>query len=161
MKTLLFLVVISVQSLLAQDICFSPAGHCDQKLIGLINSSKKTLDVAIYSIDHAGIASAIIEAKNRGVAVRMIVDRGQSKKTQSQVSTLVKSKVPLKIGNVKGIMHNKYSILDGQMLETGSFNYKNNSSNDNAENQIYISDLSVIKIYQENFDKLWTNGLEK
>lgn len=164
MKIFLLVSLFYANSLFAENVknletCYSPEGKCEQKLISVLNSSQKTLDIAIYSIDHTGIASAIISAKSRGVTIRMIVDKGQSKKKHSQVQALLKSKIPLKYGNVKGIMHNKYTIVDGAILETGSFNYKNNSSNDNAENQIYITDKSVIKSYTENFDKLWANGL--
>lgn len=165
MKKIIFSFFIFSKMALGADIqnletCYSPEGRCDQKLIGMINSSKKTLEVAIYSIDHSGIAASIIAAKDRGVVVRMVVDKGQSKKKKSQVGDLLKAKVPLKYGNVKGIMHNKFSIVDGIIMETGSFNYKNNSTNDNAENQIYITDTNVLKSYQTNFDKLWSNGLQ-
>ena len=147
----------SVQNL---DMCFSP-GNCDLKLIGFIDSAKRTLDVAIYSITHAAIAKAIEDAKSRGVVVRMVVDRSQSTGTHSLTGSLVTAGIPLKIGNVKGIMHNKFTIVDGGMIETGSFNYTDNATRDNAENQIYIDDVNVVSNYSREFETLWQNALAK
>jgi len=172
LKTLLLTIVILgsisfTQSAKASDhsivqnleTCFSPEGHCDKKLIEVMSSAKKTLDVAIYEIEHGGIGSAITAAKNRGVTVRVVADKRESLKKKSQVPVLLKAKVPLKIANVKGIMHNKFCIVDGVILETGSFNYKKNASEANAENQIYITDPGTVKKYQDVFNQLWTDGL--
>lgn len=143
------------------ETCFSPNEGCDQKLIGIIASANKTLDVAIYSIAHPGIANAIIAAQTRGVTVRMVVDKSQSVGAHSETGTLTTANVPLKIGNVAGIMHDKFTIVDGIVLETGSFNYSNSATSYNAENQIYITNKDVIQKYQDNFEKLWTEGLTK
>nr|WP_290439078.1 phospholipase D-like domain-containing protein [Paenibacillus sp. GP183] len=43
-----------------------------------MNSSKQTLDIAIYSLTHPDIVSAIKEANKRGVAIRIISDKIQS-----------------------------------------------------------------------------------
>lgn len=143
------------------ETCFSPKEGCDQKLIGVINSAKKTLDVAIFSITHTGIASAIIAAQVRGVAVRMVVDKGQSEGTKSQTDELLAAKIPLKMGNAAGIMHDKYCIVDEVIMETGSFNYTTSATNYNTENQIYISDKKVLKRYQDNFENLWNEAVSK
>lgn len=139
------------------DTCFSPKEDCALKLINVINSAEKTLDIAIFSITHAGITTAIKAAKERGVAVRMVVDRGQSQGAKSRTGELVTANIPLKIGKAPGIMHDKYSIVDGIAMQTGSFNYTTSAASFNTENQIYITDKDVIQKYQDNFESLW-NG---
>ena len=141
------------------DTCFSPAGGCDKKLIQFIDNAKSSLDIAIYSITHSGIAQAIISAKNRGLAVRMVVDRSQSKGKSSLVSNLQSAGIPLKIGNFAGIMHNKFTIVDGEFMETGSYNYTGNATNNNGENQLYLNDSGVIQRYMANFEEIYQNGL--
>lgn len=143
------------------DTCFSPKESCDQKLIDVINSSKKTLDVAIFSITHPDIAAAIVAAKKRGVKVRMVVDKGQSEGKHSETDSLIEADIEIKIGNAAGIMHDKYSVIDGEVLETGSFNYTTSATQFNTENQIYITDKKVIAKYLDNFEKLWDEGKSK
>jgi phosphatidylserine/phosphatidylglycerophosphate/cardiolipin synthase-like enzyme len=141
------------------DTCFSPAETCDQKLITLIDSTRSTLDIAIYSITHAGITNAILAAKNRGVRVRMVVDRLEARGNSSSVPQLQSGGVNLKIGNFRGIMHDKFSIADGKMLETGSYNYSANATANNAENQLYLTEINVISRYQTNFDQMFADGI--
>lgn len=143
------------------ETCFSPNEGCDQKLIGVINSAKKTLDIAIFSITHPEIAAAIASAKKRGVNVRMVVDKGQAESGRSQTDELLAANVSIKIGNSSKIMHDKFCIVDSVILETGSFNYTMSATLHNTENQIYITDKNVIKRYQDNFEKLWNDGLDE
>src|ERR1700730_6907862 len=57
------------------EYAFSQAHqHPEKMLIDVINSTKETLDIAIYSLTHPDIVAAIKEAKKRGVAVRIISD---------------------------------------------------------------------------------------
>lgn len=170
-KTFLLTVLLLCTNAFAEDTpllvvknletCFSPDEGCDQKLIAVINSAKKNLDVAIFSITHPEIAAAIAAAKKRGVNVRMVVDKGQSESSRSQTDELAEAKVSIKIGNSSKIMHDKFCIVDNMILETGSFNYTISATIYNTENQIYITDKNVIKRYQDNFEKLWSDGLEK
>jgi len=171
MKTFLLTVLLLCTNAFAEEAsplvvknletCFSPNEGCDQKLIAVINSAKKTLDVAIFSITHPEIAEAIAAAKKRGVNVRMVVDKGQSESGRSQTDELAVAKVSIKIGNSSKIMHDKFCIVDSLILETGSFNYTMSATIYNTENQIYITDKNVIKRYQDNFEKLWSDGLDQ
>lgn len=143
------------------DTCFAPYEACDQKIIEFISGAQKTLDIAIYAITHPKIAEAIQQQFKRGIRVRMVVDRIQAAGNSSLVDELVAAGIPLKIGDTgRAIMHNKFTIVDGVALETGSYNYTKNASFENSENQIYIHELNIIKRYQTDFDSLWKKGLQ-
>lgn len=53
---------------------FSPADHPKTKLIELIQSAKKKIHGAIYEFTDKDIAQAFVEAKKRGVDVRLVAD---------------------------------------------------------------------------------------
>lgn len=127
----------------------------------MINSAEKTLDIAIFSITHTGITNAITAAKARGVLIRMVVDRGQAGGAKSKTKELIAANIPVKIGKSSGTMHDKYTIVDGVMLQTGSFNYSTSAAIHNTENQIYIADKDAIQRYQDNFEILWSEGKPK
>lgn len=156
----LLLLSISCVTALAQypAVCFSPEGGCDEKLWTLMQSAKKSLDVAVFDLTHEKIVHEILMASRR-VPVRVVVDRRQSKGPHSLVSTLVKAKVPVRFGKQRGIMHDKFTLVDGAVLETGSFNYTDGATTKNHENQIYLSDATVVAAYQKEFDKLWEEGV--
>lgn len=143
------------------ESCFSPKEDCAQKLISFINSAEKTLDIAIFSITHSEITNAIIAAKERGVVLRMVVDKAQAAGVKSKTKELTAARIPLKIGRASGTMHDKYSIVDGVILQTGSFNYSTSAVSKNTENQIYLTDKDAIQRYQDNFEILWNEGTLK
>ena len=142
-----------------KEICFSPEEKCDLRLVKFIQSAKTSLDIAIFDLTHVQIAHEIMVASKR-IPVRVVVDRRQSKGVHSLVSLLVKAGVSVKIGAQRGIMHNKFVVLDGKWIETGSFNYTTNASNNNNENQIYLSDAGIVARYRERFELLWRNARE-
>lgn len=136
------------------EVCFSPDENCDIKLWKFIQTAKTSLDVAIFDLTHPKITHEILVASKR-VKVRVLVDKRQMKGEHSLVSTLIKGGVAVRIGRQRGIMHNKFTVVDGTRLETGSFNYSDGATRKNQENQIYLADPSIVARYKERFEKMW------
>lgn len=140
-----------------QETCFSPDEPCDLKLVKFIESAQKSLDVAIYDLNRDQIVHHILLASKR-IPVRVIVDRRQAQGSHSAVGTLVKAGLAVRFGRQRGIMHNKFTVVDGQMIETGSFNYTNHASEANNENQIYLANPEVVARYKKRFEEIWENA---
>ena len=140
-------------------VCFSP-GNCDAKLVSFAKAAHSTLDIAIYDLTLANLAQAIVQIQNSGVKVRIVCDKSEAKTKTSLIGKLSEAGIPIKIGNVHGIMHNKFMIVDGRALETGSFNYSINATKNNAENHLYLNSSEVVAQFQQQFEKLWAEGIE-
>ena len=52
-------------------------------------------------------------------------------------------------------MHNKYCIIDGKILITGSFNWTVSAVKYNQENLVILENESLCKKFLEAFEKLW------
>ncbi len=149
------IIILFILQAFATEVCFSPDQPCDEKLSALLSEAKKSISIAIYDINLEQVIHQLIKAKLRGVNVRVVADKRQSKGSHSAVSTLVKANVPVRFGRQRGIMHDKFTIVDDQTLQTGSFNYTHHAATANQENQIYLTDLEVIKKFGERFEKIW------
>ena len=69
--------------------------------------------------------------------------------------------IPIRINSHYAIMHDKYLIIDAKTIETGSFNYTQNAEHYNAENVVVIkNNKTLAQKYQENWEKLWSEGEE-
>ena len=136
------------------ETCFSPDEPCDQKLWKFIQSATKSLEIAVYDITHEKIVHEIAVASKK-VKTRVIVDRRQAKEPRSLVSTLIKAGVEVRYGTQRGIMHDKFTIVDGTRLETGSFNYTFGASFKNQENQLYIAEKAIVERYRQRFESMW------
>ncbi|WP_079416000.1 phospholipase D-like domain-containing protein [Paenibacillus ferrarius] len=139
--------------------------HPEKALIDVINASKTTLDIAIYTLVHPDIVAAIKEAKKRGVAVRIISDKIQSSgKTQEEAMKLLGSAgIPMMVNKHSGLMHLKVTIADKQVVTTGSYNYSKASSTTNDEVLMVIRNEETAKSFSDQFEKMWndTKSFEK
>lgn len=142
------------------EACFSPDENCDEKLRKFILSAKESIDIAIFDINLKSIVDAIIEQAPK-VKVRLVVNRKLSKDSAPAIERFKENKLFCRVGKQKGIMHNKFTIVDGRRLETGSFNYTNGAAHSNQENQLYLSTPSIVERYQTRFQKMWESGLTR
>jgi hypothetical protein len=136
---------------------FSPAGGIRARIISEISRATSTIDIAIYSFTADEIRDALIAAKNRGVVIRIVADASQAGGQGSEIATLEGLGFNLKriAGISGGIMHDKYMIIDGKTLFTGSYNWSLSAEDSNFENAIFIQGSPVIQSYVADFNKIW------
>lgn len=142
---------------------FTKSGqHPDEQLIKVINSSRNTLDIAIYSLTKQDIVDAIINAKNRGVTVRVMTDRGESKSKyeSKELKKLKKDGIPVKVNTHPGLLHLKMTVADKKIGTTGSFNYTENASKENDEMLVIINNSKVASDFDNEFENMWNNNAE-
>jgi len=140
---------------------FSPSPGAIILIEEAINQAQISVDIAAYSFTSQKVANALIEANRRGVAVRVLLDKGQDKRHYKAIEELRGAGIPIRINSRYAIMHDKYIIVDGQTVETGSFNYTASAEHRNAENVIVIKNNKKLALeYTENWQKLWDEGEE-
>lgn len=135
-------------------LCFVPNGaSCQQLLVDAINGTKKTLLIQAYSFTSAPIAKAVEMAHNRGVDVRVIVDKSQATEKYSSATFLKNAGIPVVVDNKPAIAHNKVMIFDSQAVFTGSFNFSKAAQFSNAENGMLVrGDAAIVKAYTDNWN---------
>ncbi|HHT9133090.1 MAG TPA: phospholipase D-like domain-containing protein [Candidatus Tripitaka californicus] len=150
------------------QVFFSPAPLTQESIRGeiikRINLSRKSIDIAIYDFTAGPIAQALLDAKGRGVEIRIIMDDRQIKKDtkgHSEYGFLKNNGFNLKVlSGIKGygIMHNKIAIYDGRVVQTGSYNWSDNAEYNSWENAVFIDDASVAQKYRDYFQRMWNYG---
>ena len=140
-----------------EDVCFSPDEPCDLKLIKLVDSAQSSVDIAIYDINLTELIQHIV-AKAKTTQVRVVVDRRQASGSSSRVDELVSAGVALRYGHQRGIMHDKFIVVDRKVLELGSFNFTNHAARANQENQLYLTTPAIVGRYAARFEKIWASA---
>jgi phosphatidylserine/phosphatidylglycerophosphate/cardiolipin synthase-like enzyme len=141
---------------------FSPKGGIQSLIISWILNAKKEVLVAAYSFTNPDIANAIIIAKNHGCDVYVVMDKSQTYGVQAKLhDVMVKAGItvelcgPRKEHGLKSLtMHNKFLIVDGEKVQTGSYNYTVNAENNNFENAIFFVDPNAKREYKVEFTYL-------
>jgi len=58
----------------------------------------------------------------------------------------------------KGVMHNKFVVLDGKLVETGSFNWTFNGELNNYENAVFLDAPDDAAAWAAYFERIWSQG---
>jgi phosphatidylserine/phosphatidylglycerophosphate/cardiolipin synthase-like enzyme len=126
------------QTLPPIEVYFSPRGGCTEAVVQEIDAAKTRILVQAYSFTSAPIAKALVDARERGVDVRVILDESQRGEKYSSADFVQQASIPVWIDTKHAIAHNKVMVIDGEVVITGSFNFTKAAEESNAENLLVI-----------------------
>jgi phosphatidylserine/phosphatidylglycerophosphate/cardiolipin synthase-like enzyme len=152
---LLLSIIISISPLAKTEVYFSLSDNPQKEIIKNINQAEAFINIAMYIFTDREIALPLVRAQERGVKVRLYLDKDQVDYQYSQSRFLVQNGIKARISTNNYIMHNKFAIIDNRLLLTGSYNWTFSANNRNDENLMVIDDPEVIARYQNQFEKLW------
>lgn len=144
----------------AQEIIsyFSPRGGGAVAIINEIKNAKKTIYIAAFQLSHPHISLAITESKRRNVEILIVVDRSQEKSAAQMPARLRSQGISVRTDHVEKLQHNKYAIIDGLTVITGSFNWSVNAEERNAENLVIIRDRPTADRFTADFLKHYNHS---
>jgi len=144
---------------------FSPEGLIEDAVIRAIRAAKETIDIAMFSFYSVKIAQELLAAKKRGVRVRLVLDKMQSRLMKlDDWFAYHDFDVRLLAGpNPYGDVffeknHNKFLIADGKFLEMGSYNYTANAEVNSYENANFYDDPVSTAFFAAYFQMLFETG---
>ncbi len=146
--------------------CFSPQGKCSSYIIHELEQAKREILVAIYAFTSDELASAIVQARKRGVSVQVVVDREfDAANEKSKGKFLEAQKISLRrVAGLKagaaqkeaGLMHQKFAVIDRRLVLTGSYNWTHSAETLNDENLLLFRDAGPLaEEYRKAFFRLW------
>lgn len=137
---------------------FSP-GDAESLVVRAITTAKHTIRLAAYSFTSKPIATALVDASKRGVDVQVVVDKSQRTAHYTSATFLADMGIPVRVDSRYAIMHNKFVVIDGRTVETGSFNYTSAATFKNAENVIVLNNsVTVAATYTDEWNRLWSES---
>jgi phosphatidylserine/phosphatidylglycerophosphate/cardiolipin synthase-like enzyme len=104
------------------------------------------------------VRDALIQAKKRGVDVKVVFDEEQAYGQGSEYSNLKAAGVDVRIDTGPGLMHDKVAIIDNRIIITGSFNWSQAGNQENNENLVIIDSSSWAAVYEQQFADIWNEA---
>jgi phosphatidylserine/phosphatidylglycerophosphate/cardiolipin synthase-like enzyme len=138
-----------------RETCFSRVERCDVLLINLINRANRSVYVAVYSFTRDSLATALISAKERGVEVRVVIERERAYEQGSEYPRLKSAGVDVRLDGNPNSMHHKFMVIDGYIVVTGSYNWSSAAEDRNDENIVVIIDKDVAQRFVQEFERVW------
>ena len=97
-------------------VYFGPRQSIDKPLIAIFDNARRSIHVAMFSFTLDSYADALIHAHERGVEVKVVLDKGQARGRGSDARKLEAAGIPVRYGAGSGLMHHKFSIVEGASL---------------------------------------------
>jgi phosphatidylserine/phosphatidylglycerophosphate/cardiolipin synthase-like enzyme len=172
LSSLLFIFIFShiygVAAGMIVQACFSPGGECSKHIIRELDRAEGEILVALYAFTSNKLAWALVNAKKRGISVRVILDREFDKDNKfSKGSFLGKRGLPVRRASGlskgtkgTGLMHQKFAIIDARVVLTGSYNWTASAEKFNDENLLLFRDAGPLaEEYRKEFFRLWERAM--
>lgn len=147
------------------EVGFTPGGSAEALVLKTLNSARQSIRLIGYSFTSPEVVQALVDAKRRGVDVAVAVDfksnleEDRTGRGRAALGALVNAGIPTRVVSAFPITHDKYFIVDGKTVETGSFNYTRSAARRNAENAVVLTgDLELVRAYLKNWQYVYSQG---
>lgn len=140
------------------QVGFSPEGSARALVLETIGSAQCSIQMLAYAFQAQDIMQALVAARQRGVEVRVVVDkqRNLGKTSRKAMDFVVRHGVELRTNSHFHIHHDKTIIVDGSTVETGSFNYAASAETLNSENVVVMHGMpDVAAQYVAHWQSRW------
>lgn len=132
-------------------------------MLNVIGSAQHELRLAGYSFTSPQVVEALIAAYERNVDVQVLVDGKANRGRSSQIAMhlVANAGIPIRTISASAIHHDKYIVVDGRTVETGSFNYTQAAARSNSENVLVLwNDPQAAARYLVHWQDRWAKGVE-
>jgi hypothetical protein len=118
-----------------------------------------SISVAAPSLTDPRIAIELVQAKQRGVNVRVIADRQRLAEKRNEISlyNLQHYGVPVKVNIRKEPMTLKTSIINGAYVATGTYDYSSSGVPDHSLTVTGGRGNDLLQRYEKAFDSMWAD----
>lgn len=143
------------------ELRFTPSVEWDpngveQQVCDMIDGARSTIDMAVFEFSLMRVAKALVRAKERGIKVRMVYDNQEEE--QPAIKHLIANGLTIRSDARAAYMHNKFMVVDGRTVWTGSTNL--------AAGGIYVADNNAISFvnpelaveFTKEFEEMFVEG---
>ena len=135
--------------------------NLEERLVNKLTSATSVVDAALYDLDSKSIATALINAHNREVKVRVFTENSHGE--EEEIQRLLREGIPVHDdGDNDGYMHHKFVIIDERYVWTGSYNTTYNGAFKNDNNVVWIDSVPLAENFTKEFQVIYSSrGEEK
>jgi len=145
------------------EIHYAPRENLENVDAREIGRAQLSIDIAAYVLSDPRIAEALTEAAERGVVIRLYLDKSQFAQHGPTRGGVVEALLahPNVAARVKGegvLMHLKAYAVDGEVLRTGSGNFSRSGLAEQDNDAIFITDPAIVDAFEGNFERIWARA---
>lgn len=132
------------------EVYFCPQEDCELALVNFINSAEEFVHCAFFEVDLDKVRNKLLE-KEKEIEVKVITDNDYLYEFNHSFVKV----------DAWGLMHNKFCIIDGEKISSGSMNPTNNGATKNNNNLLFINSKVLAMNYEAEFQEMWNGTFKK
>ena len=142
------------------EVNFCPQDNCFNMLNNELLKAKKSINCAFYELNENNISNTLLSKSKNGLNISLIIDdKYLNKKPLLKLyNTSIKITSDLyRKSKYNNYMHNKFCVIDNNIIISGSTNPTTNGLYKNNNNMIKIKSKYLAKNYENEFHQLFSN----
>jgi phosphatidylserine/phosphatidylglycerophosphate/cardiolipin synthase-like enzyme len=145
------------------EIHYAPRENLESVDVREIGRAQLSIDMAAYVLSDPRIIMALTNAAERGVVIRLYLDKSQFAEhgpAQSELmeALLVHRNVAARVKGEGVLMHLKAYAIDGEVLRTGSGNFSRSGLASQDNDAIFVTDPMTVDLFEGNFERIWARA---
>jgi mitochondrial cardiolipin hydrolase len=149
---------------MADEVMLTRGRSVAEEIERLVETAQTSLDAALYRLNNPYLARVLAQAAERGVRLRLVLDRGKYEETTATREILTEARLAFRLSYGRlgrgSKMHHKFAILDDATVLTGSYNWTIESEKENFDNLVVLREPAQVELYRSEFENLWNNAEE-
>jgi len=131
-------------------------GGPDEPLAAAIAGAQKSVDIAVLNLSLNSVSQAMVQTHQRGVKVRLVLD---DQYADRQVPAQLASKgIPIMADGSDSLMHNKFAVIDGNQVWTGSMNFTGSGTYEDHNLLALIDSTQLARDYTTEFEEMFARN---
>lgn len=130
------------------------ANYSDDILVQMIDQSNAQIDFAIMGFTRDTVVDALVRAHHRGVALRFVGDARHLEYSRGGYHAMDALGIPMVVGNLYHIMHNKFFVIDDRYVITGTGNITSTGFERNDNNWVLMDSPQIANDFTNEFEQL-------
>jgi len=128
----------------------------ERALLADIETATERIEFASFEYNLVSVADALVRAQERGVEVRLALDRGnlENPVMAKWAGIVEEAGIPVSWEESTGFMHSKFVVIDDRVLWTGSWNATINDTYRNNNNLLRITVPPLVENYAAEFERM-------
>ena len=145
---------------------FAPFDDLEAVTLSQLRSARRSIRIAHYNPRSEAMAAALVELRGRGVQIEIVSDLRVSRQPWNTLDDRLESlgfPILRRSGapGLGGSMHHKVTLIDDEVVLTGSYNWNATARLVNEEHLLVLRDPKLAKAYRLEIDELWGRRREQ
>ncbi len=129
------------------SVYFCPQDNCEERMISFLSGAEEFIHCAWYDFNLVN-TSEFLKDKSQAVEFKVVIDEDNQEKIKDYGWNYV-------VNAGYGLMHNKFCVVDGDRVMTGSMNPTKRDTTTNNNNLLFIESKIIAENYEQEFLELW------